>query len=79
MDNELSSSAMQKLLGVNKVALNDLAKRGIAIRGVSAASIRVIEPLCFEHARQFRLSSEGSTLQQIKQSGCRSGHPLPRQ
>jgi hypothetical protein len=27
-----SSSTMQKLLGVNKVALNDLAKRGIVVR-----------------------------------------------
>jgi phage terminase Nu1 subunit (DNA packaging protein) len=33
MDSEITSSAMQRLLGVNKVALNDLAKRGIVVRG----------------------------------------------
>jgi phage terminase Nu1 subunit (DNA packaging protein) len=33
MNSEITSSAMQKLLGVNKVALNDLAKRGIVKRG----------------------------------------------
>ena len=33
MDNEITSGAMQKLLGVTKVALNDLAKRGIVKRG----------------------------------------------
>jgi phage terminase Nu1 subunit (DNA packaging protein) len=33
MDSEITSAAMQKLLGVGKVALNDLAKRGIAVRG----------------------------------------------
>lgn len=33
MEGEITSAAMQRLLGVNKVALNDLAKRGIAIRG----------------------------------------------
>jgi hypothetical protein len=33
MDTELSSTALQNLLGVNKVALNDLAKRGIVVRG----------------------------------------------
>ena len=32
MDNEITSGAMQKLLGVTKVALNDLAKRGIVKR-----------------------------------------------
>jgi hypothetical protein len=30
---EITSASMQRLLGVNKVALNDLAKRGIAKRG----------------------------------------------
>ncbi|MGC2409007.1 MAG: hypothetical protein WA441_03130 [Methyloceanibacter sp.] len=33
MESEVSSSAMQRLLGVNKVALNDLAKRNIVVRG----------------------------------------------
>lgn len=33
MDNELSSSAMQRLLGIGKVALNELAKAGIVKRG----------------------------------------------
>ena len=33
MDSEITSSAMQKLIGVNKVTLNDLAKRGIVMRG----------------------------------------------
>ena len=30
---EITSSAMQRLLGVNRVALNDLTKRGIVVRG----------------------------------------------
>jgi phage terminase Nu1 subunit (DNA packaging protein) len=33
MSDEIASGAMQKLIGVNKVALNDLAKRGIVKRG----------------------------------------------
>ena len=33
MDNQLSSAEMQRLLGVNRTALNDLAKRGIVVRG----------------------------------------------
>jgi hypothetical protein len=32
MDGEITSGTMQKLLGVNKVALNDFAERGIAKR-----------------------------------------------
>ena len=33
MNTEIPSGAMQWLLGVNKVAPNDLAKRGIVVRG----------------------------------------------
>lgn len=33
MDKELPAAALQKLIGVNKVSLADLAKRGIAVRG----------------------------------------------
>jgi hypothetical protein len=33
MDSETTSSIMQKLIGGNKVTLNDLAKRGIVVRG----------------------------------------------
>jgi hypothetical protein len=33
MDSDISSSGLQALLGINKVALNDLAKRGIVERG----------------------------------------------
>src|ERR1700687_237376 len=33
MEGEITSAAMQRLLGVNKVALNDLAKRAIVKRG----------------------------------------------
>ena len=33
MNKEITSAAMQHLLGINKVALNDLAKRGIIKRG----------------------------------------------
>jgi hypothetical protein len=33
MENEITSAAMQHLLGIGKVALNDLSKRGIAVRG----------------------------------------------
>ena len=33
MDEEIASGVVQRLLGVGKVALNDLAKRGIVVRG----------------------------------------------
>jgi len=33
MVSEITSGAMQRLLGVNRVALNDLAKRGVVKRG----------------------------------------------
>lgn len=33
MDTEITSGAMQKLLGINKVSLADLAKRGFVERG----------------------------------------------
>jgi terminase small subunit / prophage DNA-packing protein len=33
MDTEITSATMQRLLGVNKVVLNDLTKRGIVKRG----------------------------------------------
>jgi hypothetical protein len=38
MDSEIASGALQRLLGVNKVALNELAKRGIVTRGRSSTS-----------------------------------------
>jgi phage terminase Nu1 subunit (DNA packaging protein) len=38
MDSEISSLAMQRLLGVNKVSLADLAKRGVVIRGKKRGS-----------------------------------------
>jgi hypothetical protein len=37
MDGEITSGAMQKLLGVGKVQLNELAKEGIACAARSAA------------------------------------------
>ena len=37
MNSEITSSVMQKLIGVNKVTLNDLAKRGIVMRGSARA------------------------------------------
>jgi len=40
MNDEITSSAMQCLLGVNNVALNDLAKRGVVIRARNAAAMR---------------------------------------
>ena len=53
MDNEVSSSAMQKLVGVNKVALNDLAKRGIAFRGEKKGTYRLETMTRYvEHLRQ---------------------------
>jgi phage terminase Nu1 subunit (DNA packaging protein) len=33
MDSEITSGALQRLLGVNKVTVADLAKRGIVVRG----------------------------------------------
>jgi len=33
MENEITSVAMQHLLGINRTGLNDLAKRGIVMRG----------------------------------------------
>jgi hypothetical protein len=44
--NEITSAAMQKLLGISRVALNALADREIAVRGVkkgtsTAAAIAV--------------------------------------
>src|SRR5262249_38312707 len=41
MDNEITSAAMQKLLGIGKVALNDLTKCGIAIRGEKRGTYRI--------------------------------------
>ena len=43
MDGEITSGTMQKLLGVNKVALNDLAKRGIVQRGERKGPYRLTE------------------------------------
>jgi hypothetical protein len=41
MDGEITSGTMQKLLGVNRVALNDLAKRGIVTRGKKRGSYAI--------------------------------------
>jgi hypothetical protein len=40
MVSEITSGAMQKLLGVGKVALNDLAQRGIVKRGATRSRTR---------------------------------------
>jgi len=37
LDSEITSDAMQRLLGIGNVALNDLAKRGIWARASSSA------------------------------------------
>jgi phage terminase Nu1 subunit (DNA packaging protein) len=41
MDSEITSSAMQRLLGIGKVALNELAKDGIAVRGAKHGTFKL--------------------------------------
>ena len=41
MDTEITSSAMQRLLGIGKVALNELAKQGVAVRGDKRGTYRM--------------------------------------
>jgi phage terminase Nu1 subunit (DNA packaging protein) len=58
MDSEITSGAMQKLLGMNKVALNDLAKRGIVLRGEKRGSYK-LEPSVRSYCRHLREQAAG--------------------
>jgi hypothetical protein len=51
---EITSASMQRLLGVSKVALNDLAKRGVVVRGKKRGSYTVesIASYCAHHREQ---------------------------
>jgi hypothetical protein len=61
MDDEITSGAMQKLIGVNRVALNDLAKRGIVKRGERKGTYAVeasVTAFC-QHLRSMAASRGG--------------------
>ena len=69
MDSEITSAAMQKLLGIGKVALNDLAKRGIAVRGEKRGTYRIetITRYC-EHLRKTSARRGGEAAEEIGQA-----------
>jgi len=56
---------MQKLLGIGKVALNDLAKRGIAVRGEKRGTYRIetITRYC-EHLRKTSAGRGGEAAEE---------------
>jgi phage terminase Nu1 subunit (DNA packaging protein) len=58
MDSEIASGEMQRLLGVNKVALNDLAKHGIVVCGNRRGSY-AIEASVSGYCRHLREMSAG--------------------
>ena len=64
---------MQKLLGIGKVALNDLAKRGIAVRGEKRGTYRIetITRYC-EHLRKTSAGRGGEAAEEIGQAASRS-------
>jgi phage terminase Nu1 subunit (DNA packaging protein) len=41
MDSEISAMALQRLLGINKSVLSELAEKGIAVRGVKRGTYRI--------------------------------------
>jgi hypothetical protein len=45
MDKELAAAALQKLIGVNKVALADLAKRGVVTRSKKRGTYAVVSEI----------------------------------
>ena len=69
MDSEITSAAMQKLLGIGKVALNDLAKRGIAVRGEKRGTYRIetVTRYC-EHLRKTCAGRGGEAAEEIGQA-----------
>ena len=69
MDSEITSAAMQKLLGIGNVALNDLAKRGIAVRGEKRGTYRIetITRYC-EHLRKTSAGRGGEAAEEIGQA-----------
>lgn len=58
MDDEITSAAMQRLLGVGKVALNDLAKRGIVKRGEGKGTY-LVEPSVSRYCQHLREQAAG--------------------
>ena len=58
MDDEITSSAMQRLLGVGKVVLDDLAKRGIVVRGGKRGTYK-LEPSVPRYVSHLREMSVG--------------------
>src|SRR4029078_10188384 len=69
MSREITSAAMQKLLGIGKVALNTLAKRGIAVRGEKRGTYRIetITRYC-EHLRKTSAGRGGEAAEEIGQA-----------
>jgi hypothetical protein len=61
MDDEITSGAMQKLLGIGKVALNELAQAGIAVRGEKRGSYRLDTTRYVEHLRSMASGRGGET------------------
>ena len=60
---------MQKLLGIGKVALNDLAKRGIAVRGEKRGTYRIETITCYcEHLRKTSAGRGGEAAEEIGQA-----------
>ena len=41
MDTDIASGALQSLIGVGKVALNDLAGRGVVVRGTKRGTYKL--------------------------------------
>jgi phage terminase Nu1 subunit (DNA packaging protein) len=61
LESEITSGAMQRLLGVKKVTLHDLAKRGIVMRGKHKGSYAVeasVRSYC-DHLREMTAGRGG--------------------
>ena len=58
MDSEITSAALQRLLGIGKLALNDLAKRGIVHRGERKGSY-LVEPPVASYCQHLREQAAG--------------------
>jgi hypothetical protein len=61
MSDEIASAELQRLLGINKVAPNDLAKRGIDKRGNKRGTF-VLEASVSDYCNQLRDSGEQRVL-----------------
>ena len=58
MDTDITSGAFQRLIGVGKVALNDLANRGVVIRG-SKRGTYALEPSVAGYCAHLREQASG--------------------